>query len=151
VSGDASEASIDRNNHGVARKQDQEKKYPLWKYVTRKKGLGERVVGGENVIWTSNYCKNEFKGTYYRVKGHLLGLPRGLGACKAVNVTQQKEMERENDIVLGKVAITSWKKMMTLIHSRGTYPENLRVGLNSVNKKEANSKWQSNGQYFSTR
>lgn len=74
-------------NPVLARQQSQEKKYLLWKHVTRKSGPGAKLGGGGNVIWTCNFCKKEFKSTYYRVKGHLLGLPCGLAACKAVTVT----------------------------------------------------------------
>ena len=58
-------------NPFLARQQAQEKKYPLWMYVTRKEGPGAKLGGGGNVSWTCNFCKNEFKSTYYRVKGHL--------------------------------------------------------------------------------
>ena len=58
-------------NPVLARQQAQEKKYPLWRYVTMKEGLGEKLGGGGNVSWTCNFCKNKFKRTYYRVKGHL--------------------------------------------------------------------------------
>ena len=48
-------------NPVLARQQAQEKKYPLWRYVTRKEGPGEKLGGGGNVSWTCNFCKNEFK------------------------------------------------------------------------------------------
>ena len=49
----------------LARQQAQEKKYTLWRYVTRKEGPGEKLGGEGNVSWTCNFCKNEFKSTYY--------------------------------------------------------------------------------------
>ena len=55
-------------NPALARQQAQEKKYPLWRYVTRKERLGEKLGGGGNVSWTCNFCKNKFKSTYYRVR-----------------------------------------------------------------------------------
>jgi hypothetical protein len=72
----------------VARRQASEKKYLLRKYVTKKQGQGSvsKASGGGNVIWICNFCNTEYKSTYYRVKGHLLGLACGLGACKAVSV-----------------------------------------------------------------
>ena len=49
-------------NPVLARQQAQEKKYALWRYVTRKEGPGEKLGGGGNVsFWTCNFCKNEFK------------------------------------------------------------------------------------------
>lgn len=65
---------------------------------------------GGNVIWNCNFSKNEFHNAYYRVKGHFLGLPCWLGECKVVFVTQQREMEREDAIGMGKVATTSRKQ-----------------------------------------
>ena len=91
----------------LARQQAQEKKYLLWKYVTRKSGPGSKLCGGGNVAWTCNFCKNEFKSTYYRVKGHLLGLPCGLATCKSVSVTQLRDLEREDNVGMGKVAAAS--------------------------------------------
>ena len=70
------------DNPVLLRQQAQEKKYPLWKYVTRKSGPEAKLGGGGNVVWTCNFCKNEFKSTYYRVKGHLLAQPCGLSSCK---------------------------------------------------------------------
>lgn len=34
----------------LARQQAQEKKYPLWKHVTRKSGPGSKLCGGGNVV-----------------------------------------------------------------------------------------------------
>ena len=61
-------------NPVLARQQAQEKKYPLWKYVTRKDGPGAKLGGGGNVSWRCNFCNHEFMSTYFRVKGHLLAL-----------------------------------------------------------------------------
>ena len=95
----------------LARQQAQEKKYPLWKYVTRKEGLGENLGGGGNVCWTCNFCKNEFKSTYYRVKGHLLALSScGIYSCKSVSVSLRRDMGKEDQEGLGNVAAASKKK-----------------------------------------
>ena len=59
-------------NPVLATQQAQEKKYPLWKYVTRKDGPGAKLGGGGNVSWRCNFCKHEFMSTYFWVKGHLL-------------------------------------------------------------------------------
>lgn len=64
---------------------------------------------GGIVRWTCNYCRNQFRSTYYLVKGHLLGLPCELATCKAVNATQRNEMEKEDTVCLGNVAATSKK------------------------------------------
>ena len=87
VSNEAIGASMrSKNLVAVAKQQAQEKKYPLWKYVTRKEGPGSKSDGGGNVLWSCNFCKGQFKSTYYRVKGHLLGLPCGIGACTVITV-----------------------------------------------------------------
>ena len=39
-----------QNLPAIVKQQAQEKKYPLWKYVTRKHGLGSKLVGGGNVV-----------------------------------------------------------------------------------------------------
>ena len=49
----------------LARQQAQEKKYPLWRYVTRKERPGAKLGGGGNVSWTYNCCKNDCKSRYY--------------------------------------------------------------------------------------
>jgi len=79
--------------------------------VTRKEGPGAKLGGGGNVSWTCNFCKNDFKSTYYRVKSHLLGLPNcGISSCKGVSVIQRKEMGKEDQEGLGNVAAASKKK-----------------------------------------
>jgi hypothetical protein len=88
----------------AAKQQAQESKYPLWKYVTRHQGLKAKLKGGGNVLWTCGFFHNEFKSTYYRVKGHLLGQPCELGPCKSVSVSKRREMEKEDSVGLGKVA-----------------------------------------------
>ena len=111
VSSEAIGASMPSINlAAVAKQQAKEKKYPLWKYVTRKEGPGSKSDGGGNVLWSCNFCKGQFKSTYYRVKGHLLGLPCGLGACPGISFNQRKELEKEDAVGLGNVAATSKKK-----------------------------------------
>ena len=91
----------------LSRQGAQESKYTLWTYVTRKEGLRAKLGGGGNVCWSCNFCKNEFKSTYYWVKGHLLALPCGISSCKAVNNTQRRDSEKEDHVGQGKVATTS--------------------------------------------
>lgn len=69
----------------------------------------EKLVGGGNVVWSCNFSKGEFKSTYYRVKGHLLGIPCGLAACKAVNATQRYGLEKHDTVGLWNVVATSRK------------------------------------------
>ena len=45
-------------------------KSPLWKYVT----VVEKIQGGWSLTWVCYECQKEFKGSYTRVKAHLLGL-----------------------------------------------------------------------------
>jgi hypothetical protein len=96
----------------VARRQANEKKYPLWKYVTKKQGQGSvsKASGGGNVTWNCNFCHGEYSSTYYRVKGHLLALPCGLGPCKVVSAEKRALMEIEDKVGLGNVAAKSNKQ-----------------------------------------
>ena len=55
---------------------------PLWKYVTK---LEKASVGGRNVAFRCNYCEKTFKGSYSRVKAHLLKLSKfGIQPCVKV-------------------------------------------------------------------
>jgi hypothetical protein len=93
----------------LARQQAQEAKYPLWKYVTRHQGPGAKLKGGGNILWTCNFCKSQFTSTYFRVKGHLLGTPCGLGPCQGVSASKRKELERVANVGEEIVAATSRK------------------------------------------
>ena len=111
VGGGSDSVSRAAYDPAVARQEANDKKFPLWKYVTKKPGQPPpKVSGGGNVIWTCNFCKNEYKSTYYRVKGHLLGISCGLGACRGVTVNERLRMEREDAIGLGNVAAASSKQ-----------------------------------------
>ncbi|XP_050241414.1 uncharacterized protein LOC126690352 [Quercus robur] len=69
---------------------------PLWKYVTR---LEKASVGGENVSFKCNYYEKTFKGSYSRVKSHLLKLPKfGIQACAKVGDEYQNEMQKLEDV-----------------------------------------------------
>ncbi|XP_030970895.1 uncharacterized protein LOC115991330 [Quercus lobata] len=68
---------------------------PLWKYVTR---LEKASVGSGNVSFKCNYCEKTFKGSYSRVKAHLLKLPKfGIQACAKVGDEYQNEMQKLED------------------------------------------------------
>ena len=100
----ASSGAHGQFNPVLARQQGRESKYPLWKYVTRKEGLGAKLGGGGNVYWSCNFYKKELKSTSYRVKRHLFALPLGISSCKAVSNTQRRKMEKEDHVGQGKVA-----------------------------------------------
>ncbi|XP_075499728.1 uncharacterized protein LOC142538252 [Primulina tabacum] len=63
----------------------------LWKFVTKI----EKGAGGGNVTWSCNICTKVCKGSYSRVKAHLLKL-KGLGiaGCVAVSIDQIKHMQQ---------------------------------------------------------
>ena len=65
---------------------------PLWKYVTK---LEKASVGGGNVAFRCNYCEKTFKGSYSRVKAHLLKLSNfGIQPCAKVRDKYQNEMQK---------------------------------------------------------
>ena len=65
---------------------------PLWKYVTK---LEKASVGGGNVAFRCNYCEKTFKGSYSRVKAHLLKLSKfGIQPCAKVRDKYQNEMQK---------------------------------------------------------
>ena len=64
----------------------------LWKYVTKIDKIG---VGGGNVHFQCNLCQLSFKGTYYRVKAHLLKISgHGVQVCRKVTPQLLIEMQR---------------------------------------------------------
>ena len=67
----------------------------LWKYVTK---LEKAAVGGGNVTFRCNYCEIFFKGSYSRVKAHLLKLSNfGIQPCVKVGDEYQNEMQKLED------------------------------------------------------
>nr|XP_023911294.1 uncharacterized protein LOC112022899 [Quercus suber] len=68
---------------------------PLWKYVTK---LEKASVSGGNVSLKCNYCEITFKGSYSRVKAHLLKLSKfGIQPCAKVGDDYQNEMQKLED------------------------------------------------------
>ena len=68
---------------------------PLWKYVTK---LEKASVGGGNVAFRCNYCEKTFKGSYSRVKVHLLKLSKfGIQPCAMVGNEYQNEIQKLED------------------------------------------------------
>ena len=69
---------------------------PIWKYVTK---LEKVSVGGGNVAFRCNYCEKTFKGSYSRVKAHLLKLSKfGIQSCAKVGDEYQNEMHKLKDV-----------------------------------------------------
>lgn len=65
---------------------------PLWAYVKRVEKMGE---GGGNWRFECNFCHGEFKGSYYRVKAHLLKMSgHGIRVCSKVSSQNLFEMKR---------------------------------------------------------
>ena len=68
---------------------------PLWKYVTK---LEKVSVGGGNVAFRCNYCEKTFRGSYSRVKVHLLKLSKfGIQPCAKVGNEYQNEIQKLED------------------------------------------------------
>ncbi|KAG6521801.1 hypothetical protein ZIOFF_018934 [Zingiber officinale] len=72
----------------------------LWKFITKV----EKAVGGGNVTWSYNICTKVCKGSYSRVKAHLLKQKEaGIAGCTAVTMDQMKCMQQlVNDAELRK-------------------------------------------------
>ena len=61
----------------------------LWRFVTREAKLGK---GGGNVAFQCNFCRQIYKGSYYRVKAHLLKI-KGAGVVSCTKVTNENLVE----------------------------------------------------------
>ena len=53
--------------------EHQLKKNPLWNHVV----LLEKASSGGNAVWKCKYCSLEYRGSYSRVKSHLLRITGG--------------------------------------------------------------------------
>ena len=73
--------------------------YPLWRYVTKI----QRCAGGGSWEWRCNLCNNTYKGSYPRVKAHLLhGGGQGISGCtKTSDPLARRAYQREQDEVDG--------------------------------------------------
>ncbi|XP_075665011.1 uncharacterized protein LOC142634598 [Castanea sativa] len=68
---------------------------PRWKYVTK---LEKVAAGGGNVTFKFNYYEKTFKGSYSRVKAHLLKLSNGgIQPCGKVGDEYLNEMQKLED------------------------------------------------------
>ena len=77
-----SEPSCDQQNN-------QDDNAPLWRFVTREPKVGK---GGRNVAFQCNFCRKIYKGSYYRVKAHLLKI-KGVGVASCTKVTNENLVE----------------------------------------------------------
>ena len=77
-----SEPSSDQQNN-------QDDNAPLWRYVTREAKLGK---WGGNVAFQCNLCRQIYRGSYYRVKAHLLKI-KGVGVASCTKVTNANLVE----------------------------------------------------------
>ena len=68
---------------------NQDDNAPLWRYVTREAKLGK---GGGNVAFQCNFCRKIYRGSYYRVKAHLLKI-KGVGVASCTKVTNENLVE----------------------------------------------------------
>ena len=77
-----SEPSSDQQNN-------QDDNAPLWRSVMREAKLGK---GGRNVAFQSNFCRQIYRKSYYRVKAHLLKI-KGVGVASCTKVMNENLVE----------------------------------------------------------
>ena len=77
-----SESSSDQQNN-------QDDNAPLWRYVTKEAKLGK---GGGSIAFQCNFCRQIYRGSYYRVKAHLLKI-EGAGVASCTKVTNENLVE----------------------------------------------------------
>ena len=91
------------NTHKMADKfannqsqSDEETKFPLWRFVT----ILDKAVGGGggNTVFSCNYYRDVFKGSYSRVRAHLLKNQKyGVKVCYKVSTECLAEMHQIED------------------------------------------------------
>ncbi|KAK0607892.1 hypothetical protein LWI29_022144 [Acer saccharum] len=65
---------------------------PLWKYVTKLEKMGR---GGGNTSFQCNFCQQIYKGSYSRVKSHLLKIKGGgIASCSKVTNATLSEIHK---------------------------------------------------------
>ena len=106
-----SEPSSDQQNN-------QDDNAPLWRYVTREAKLGK---GGGNVAFQCNFCRQIYKGSYYRVKAHLLKI-KGAVVASCTKVTNENlvEMRRVVEEAEQRVKLSNIKQVPLPTSSAGT-------------------------------
>uniref|UniRef100_A0A2N9ETS1 BED-type domain-containing protein n=1 Tax=Fagus sylvatica TaxID=28930 RepID=A0A2N9ETS1_FAGSY len=69
---------------------------PLWAYVTK---IEKSSGGGGNMSFKCNYCQKIYKGSYSRVKTHLLRIANvGIKGCPKVTAKHKLEMQKLQDV-----------------------------------------------------
>ena len=69
----------------------QDDNVPLWRYVTKEV---KSTKGGGNVVFQCNFCKQTYRGSYYRVKAHPLKI-KGAGIASCTKVTNENLVEMQ--------------------------------------------------------
>ncbi|KAI0500681.1 hypothetical protein KFK09_018897 [Dendrobium nobile] len=78
-----------------SKEQSVETDKPLWLHVTK---LGKTFEGGGNVSFKCNYCGGTYKGSYSRVKSHLLKIAgHGIKMCPKITTSQLTEINKQVD------------------------------------------------------
>ena len=106
-----SEPSSDQQNN-------QDDNAPLWRYVTREAKLGK---WGGNFVFQCNFCRQIYKGLYYRVKTHLLKI-KGIGVASCTKVTNENlvEMRRVMEKVEQRLKQSNLKQVLLPTSSAAT-------------------------------
>ncbi|KAL3828629.1 hypothetical protein ACJIZ3_017431 [Penstemon smallii] len=87
---------------------------PLWRYVTKQ---GRTSKGGGNQNFECSFCNGSYKGSYSRVKAHLLRMVGyGIKGCPKVTVGQINEMINLEDEALRRIE-SGRAKMIPFPHS----------------------------------
>ena len=71
--------------------------------------------GGGNVAFQCNFCKQIYKGSYYRVKAHLLKI-KGVGVASCTKVTN------ENLVEMPRMMEEAEQRVKHIISSKFLYP-----------------------------
>ncbi|KAL5824488.1 hypothetical protein ACOSQ3_020551 [Xanthoceras sorbifolium] len=65
---------------------------PLWQYVTKIEKMGK---GGGNTLFQCNFCQRIYKGSYCRVKSHLMKIKGGgIASCSKVTNAALSQMHK---------------------------------------------------------
>ena len=106
----------------------------LWRYVTREAKLGK---GGGNVAFQCNFCRQICKGSYYRIKAHLLKI-KGARVASCTKVTNENlvEMRRVMEEVEQRVKQYNLKQVSLPTSSIETYNfENSSYSASAIDPK----------------
>ncbi|KAG8371118.1 hypothetical protein BUALT_Bualt13G0053500 [Buddleja alternifolia] len=103
---------------------------PLWRYVTKHEKSKE---GGGNFPFTCNFCKSTYKGSYSRVKAHLLKVAgNGIKICPKVTVSEIYDMRKLEDEATQRRE-QSQPKMVPLPRSSSSHSTSYSVSMDALN------------------